>query len=62
VALSVAAGGDNAVMLPMPPTAGQWTDLDMPVTLAAGGNRVLIEGHEKEWNSVQIDHIEVLAR
>jgi hypothetical protein len=34
----------------------------MPVTLAAGGNRVLIEGHEKEWNSVQIDHIEVLAR
>jgi hypothetical protein len=36
--------------------------LDVPVTLAAGANRIVIEGREDGWNSVQLDQIEILPR
>ena len=48
--------------LPMAPTSGEWKTIDVPVNLVAGGNRLLIAGHEDGWNSVQVDQIEVLAR
>jgi len=62
VALTIAVGAHPAEKLPMPPTAGAWTSLDVPATLAAGANRVVIEGHEEEWNSVLLDKIEVEPR
>jgi alpha-glucosidase len=62
VALTLAVGGRPPTSLPMPPTAGEWKTLDVPVTLAAGANRILIEGHEDGWNSVEVDQIEVSPR
>jgi alpha-glucosidase len=60
VALTIAVGDSAPVKLPMDPTAGEWRNVDVPVTLAAGANRVTLEGHEDGWNSVQVDVIEVL--
>ena len=60
--LTIAVGAHPAEKLPMPPTAGAWTSLDVPATLAAGANRIVIEGHEEEWNSVLLDKIEVEPR
>ena len=62
VALTIAVGDTPPVKMPMPPTAGEWKTLDVPVTLGAGSNRVVIEGHEDGWNSVLLDKIEVLSR
>jgi alpha-glucosidase len=62
VALSLAVGDDPAVSLPMPPTAGEWRSIKVPVTLAAGGNRLRIEGREDGWSSVQVDQVEILPR
>jgi hypothetical protein len=60
VALTVTVGDSPAMKLAMPQTADVWTDFDVPVTLKTGANRVLIEGQEPEWNSVQIDQVELL--
>ncbi len=62
VALTLAAGAAAAADLPMPPTSGEWKTLEVPVTLSPGGNRIVIEGHEPEWSSVQVDKIELLKR
>ena len=62
VALTLAMGDGSPSKLPMPSTSGNWKVVDVPITLAAGGNKVAIEGHEPEWNSVQIDQIEILPR
>jgi alpha-glucosidase len=62
VALALTVGDGLAVKLPMPPTAGEWKAIDVPVTLATGANRVVVEGREDGWNSVQLDRIEILAR
>ena len=62
VALTLAVGDGPAVKLPMAPTSGEWKAVDVQVDLAAGGNRVKIEGHEDGWNSVQVDQIEILQR
>jgi alpha-glucosidase len=62
VALTLAVGGGPETKLPMAPTAAEWKSVDVPVELAPGANRIVIEGHEDGWNSVQIDRIEVLAR
>jgi hypothetical protein len=47
------------ISLLMADTAGAWKDLDVPVTMIAGPNRVLLEGKEEDWNSIQIDTIQV---
>jgi hypothetical protein len=62
VALTLAVGDAPAEKLPMAPTAGEWKTVDVPVVLAAGGNRLRIEGHEDGWNSVQVDQVEILPR
>jgi alpha-glucosidase len=62
VSLALGVGGAAPSALPMPPTAGEWKTLDVPVTLAAGANRVLIEGREDGWNSVQLETVEVAGR
>jgi alpha-glucosidase len=62
VALTTAVGDAPASSLPMPPTSGEWKEVDQPVILAAGANRIVIEGHEPEWNSVQVDYIEILPK
>ena len=61
VALTIAVGDTAPAKLPMPPTSGGWKTLDVPVTLAAGSNRVVVEGHEDGWNSVLLEKIEVLG-
>jgi alpha-glucosidase len=60
VALSLTVGSGAAVSLPMPPTGKDWKNLDVPVTLEAGANRILIEGKEDGWSSVLLDQIEFL--
>ena len=60
VALSVAVGGGPAGGLSMAPSDGRWTSLDVPLTLAAGANRVVIEGMEEGWSSVLLDKVELL--
>jgi alpha-glucosidase len=62
VSLTLTVGDGPAVKLAMPPTAGEWRGFDVPVILAAGANRVLIEGREDGWNSVQLDRIEIVPR
>jgi alpha-glucosidase len=62
VALTLAVGDGPAEKLPMAPTAGEWKTVDVPVVLAAGGNRLRIEGREDGWNSVEVDRIEILPR
>jgi hypothetical protein len=62
VALTLAVGDGPAEKLPMAPTAGEWRTLDVPLVLAAGGNRLRIEGHEEGWNSVEVDEVEILQR
>jgi alpha-glucosidase len=47
------------INLLMADTAGAWKDYDVPVTMTAGPNRVLLEGKEEDWNSIQIDTIQV---
>ncbi|HEY5078871.1 MAG TPA: TIM-barrel domain-containing protein [Opitutaceae bacterium] len=62
VALALAVGEEPAASLPMQPTAGEWKSIDVPVTLAAGANRIRIEGREDGWSSVQVDWIEIVPR
>jgi alpha-glucosidase (family GH31 glycosyl hydrolase) len=60
VALALTVGSGAAERLPMPPTDKEWKDLDLPVSLAPGANRILIEGKEDGWSSVLLDQIEIL--
>jgi alpha-glucosidase (family GH31 glycosyl hydrolase) len=62
VALTLTLGSSSAAALPMPSSGGKWTTLDVPVTLAPGANRLLIEGREDGWNSVLLDTVEILPR
>jgi hypothetical protein len=62
VALTLTVGNGPALPIPLPPTAGAWTNFDVPVTLQAGANRILIEGHEDGWNSIQLDRIEIIPK
>jgi len=62
VALTLKAGDGPPIKLAMAPTADAWKDLDVPVTLVPGGNRILIEGQEEEWNSIELDRIEIVTK
>lgn len=62
VALALRVGDRPEARLSAPPTAGKWSPLDVPVTLAAGSNRVVIEGREDGWSSVELDHVEIRPR
>jgi hypothetical protein len=62
VALTLKVGDQPPVKLPMAPTADAWRDLDVPVNLAPGGNRILLEGQEDGWNSVQLDWVEIVTK
>ena len=49
--------------LPLPPSgADAWRPLDLPVDLPAGTHRLVLRGQEEGWDSVQLDHIEILPR
>jgi hypothetical protein len=43
------------------PVAGDWTTLDVPTALVAGGNRVVLEGEVKTWAAITLDTIELTA-
>jgi alpha-glucosidase len=62
VALALAIGNRPEINLPAPPTGNDWKDLDVPVTLQAGANRVVLSGQEENWESVQIDQVEVISK
>lgn len=60
VALSLAVGDGPAQPLAMASTDGVWTDVDLPVTLQAGANRVVLAGQEPEWNSVAVESLTLI--
>jgi alpha-glucosidase len=62
VALAITVGTTSPVDLPMPDTSNAWKNLDVPVVLTPGANRILIEGKQDDWSSIQIDTIEVVPR
>jgi hypothetical protein len=59
VALSLAAGVAPAIKVAAPPTNGEWRTFDVPVILATGTNRVVLTGKEENWESIQVDQVEV---
>ena len=62
IALTLQVGDTPAVKLAMPPTGGQWAPFEVPVTLQPGGNRVILQGQESGWDSMQLESLEVLSR
>ncbi|HEY4989292.1 MAG TPA: carbohydrate-binding protein, partial [Opitutaceae bacterium] len=62
VALTLTEGDAPGTKLAMAPTAGAWKTIDVPVNLPSGSDRILIEGNEADWNSVQVDQIEILPK
>jgi hypothetical protein len=62
IKLAVTVDSQTPVSLPMADTNNEWKSIDVPVTLLPGSNRILIEGKEDNWNSIQVDTIEVLPR
>jgi alpha-glucosidase len=49
--------------LPLPSTgADAWRPFDLPVALSPGAHRLVLRGQEEGWDSVQLDHIEILPR
>jgi len=61
VALSLAVGRQAPRALALPPTGGARRTLDVPVALEPGGNRVVLEGREKDWDTVSLESVEVRA-
>jgi alpha-glucosidase len=60
VSVSVQVGNGAELGLKLPPTKGDaWASEGVPVTYDAGANRVVIRGHEPEWNSVSLDTVGV---
>jgi hypothetical protein len=62
VALSLAVGDGPEATVAAPPTNGEWKDLDLPVTLQPGANRVVLAGQEENWESVQVEQVEVMTK
>ncbi|HEX4048529.1 MAG TPA: DUF5110 domain-containing protein, partial [Elusimicrobiota bacterium] len=62
VAVSLALGADGPRALSLAPTGGAASSLDVPVTLAPGGNRLALAGLEKGWDTVRLESVEVLPR
>jgi alpha-glucosidase len=60
IALSLTIGSGAPTALPMPTTGKDWKDMDLPVTLSPGANRILIEGKEDGWNSVLLSQVEIV--
>lgn len=61
VALAFAIDGESAQSLSLPPSKGDaWQPFDLPAPLTPGAHRLVIRGQEQGWDSVQLDHIEVL--
>ncbi|HVU17168.1 MAG TPA: TIM-barrel domain-containing protein [Candidatus Didemnitutus sp.] len=61
VALSLKIGADPVTKVAAPSTKGEWRTLDLPVSLAPGTNRVMLAGEEENWESVQVDRMEVVS-
>jgi hypothetical protein len=62
VALSFAIDAAPAQAFALPPTKGNaWQTFDLPTPLTPGSHRLEVRGEEDGWDSVQLDHIEVLA-
>ena len=47
---------------PVPGTGDAWQTFDLPVGLSPGSHRLVLRGQEEGWDSVQLDHIEILPR
>ena len=63
VALSCALDAAPAQKIVLPPTHGDgWQAFDLPVTLEPGAHRLALRGLEEGWDSVQLDHLEVMPR
>jgi hypothetical protein len=63
VALTFAIDDAPAQALALPPTAGNaWQMFDLPTRLSPRTHRLVLRGQEEGWDSVQLDHIEVLLR
>src|SRR5208283_5182827 len=63
VALSFAVGNAPAHAIALPPGTGDaWQTFDLPVGLSPGSHRLVLRGQEEGWDSVQLDHIEILPR
>ncbi|MFI5360331.1 MAG: TIM-barrel domain-containing protein [Elusimicrobiota bacterium] len=59
VALSLTVGKEAARPIALPPTGGDWKTFDVPVSLGPGGNRIVLEGLEKAWDTVQLESVEI---
>ena len=63
VALAFAVDDSPAQPIALPHTKGDaWQTFDLPSGLAPGSHRLVIRGREDGWDSVQLDHIEILPR
>ena len=61
VTLSLSVGKRTAHTIALPPTGGDRKAFDFEIGLAAGGNRITLDGLEKAWDTVQLESLEVLA-
>jgi alpha-glucosidase len=63
VALSFALDAAPAQDISLPATTGDgWEGFDLPVALPSGAHRLVLRGLEEGWDSVQLDHLEVVPR
>jgi len=63
VALTFAIDAAPAQPLSLPPAAGDaWQSFDLPTPLSPGTHRLVLRGQEEGWDSVQLDHLEILSR
>jgi alpha-glucosidase len=63
VSLSFAIDASPAQPLALPPTKGDsWQPFDLPTPLTPGTHRLVLRGQEDGWDSVQLDHVEVVVR
>jgi alpha-glucosidase len=63
VALTFAVDDAPAQAIALPPAAGDaWKTFDLPLTLPPGSHRLVLRGQEEGWDSIQLDHLEVLSR
>ena len=57
---SLKVGDGKEISLQIAPTGGEWTNLDVPVALQPGANRVTLAGLVDGWDSITLDTVEVI--
>jgi hypothetical protein len=58
---SVQAGDGPARPIALPATDGEWRAFDLPVTLQSGANVVTLRGLSDSWDSIGLEHVELLV-